>query len=198
MSRLAATAFAGHNSSMILLLGALAVQDGVSLEPLYKFKPGTSWTYKRLENGVERRIEARALEDVEGRVKLDWRELNLDGTLYKKSTVTFFVKDGVLRAEARGGDDEGAFELPILKGGLKKDEGWSNPEGEAMYLGASELKVPAGTYPDAHHARLNVGTADAPAHIDFHLVPKVGVVKIAVASTEGPNSFELTEFKDAK
>ena len=181
---------------MIVLLTLLSLQDA-ALDPLYKFKPGTSWVYKRLEGGVERKVEAKVVEEADGRVKLDWRELNIDATPHSKSTVTWFVKDGVLRAEARL-EDGGAFELPMFKAGAKKDEAWTNAEGESTYLGTAEVVVPAGTYKDAHHVRLNLGTADAPAHVNIHLAPKVGLVKLTVSSTEGPNSFELVEFKEAK
>lgn len=179
-----------------MLLALLALQDP-SLDAFYKFKPGTAWTYKRVENDVQRRIEAKVVDEVDGRVRLEWKELNLDGSLYKKSTVTWFVKDGVLRAEAAS-DNEGGFEIPVLKAGMKKDEKWSNAEGESTFLGPEEVKVPAGAYKDALKVRLGIGGPDSPAHIDFHLVPKVGLVKLSVTSNEGPNSFELSEFKEAK
>ena len=178
------------------LIALFALQDA-SLDAFYKFKPETAWTYKRIEGNVERRIEAKVLGEENGRVKLDWREVNLDGTLYKKSTVTWFVKDGVLRAEAAS-ENEGTFEIPILKAGAKKGDAWSNAEGESSCLGAEEVKVPAAAYKDALHARLNAGNADSPVHIDFYLVPKIGLVKLTIASPEGPNSFELAEFKEGK
>jgi hypothetical protein len=179
---------------MTILLALLAAQD-VVLDDLYQFKPGTSWTYKRIENTAERKIEAKVVESADGRVKLAWNEVNIDATPYKKSVVTWFVKDGVLRVEARGADDEGAFELPILKAGVKKDDRWTSPEGESTYLGTSEIKVAAGAYKGAHHVRLKLGEG---AHIDMHLAPKVGLVKLEVTSGEGPNSFELTGFTEAK
>ncbi len=181
---------------MTMLIALLSLQDA-SLDPFYKFKPGTTWTYKRIEGEIERRIEAKAVGEENGRVRLDWREVNVDGTLYKKSTVTWFVKDGVLRAEAAA-DNEGSFEIPVLKAGAKKDEKWSNVEGESTFLGAVDVKVPAGTYKEALHIRLGMGGPDSGAHIDFHLAPKVGLVKLSVSSNEGPNHFELTEFKEAK
>ena len=179
---------------MMMMLAVLALQDA-SLDAFTKFKPGTTWTYKRVEGEVERRIEAKVLGEENGRLRLDWKEVNLDGSLYKKSTVTWFVKDGVLRAEAAA-DNEGSFEIPVFKAGVKKDEKWSNAEGESTFLGPEEVKVPAGTYKDALKVRLGIGGPDSPAHIEFHLVPKVGLVRLSVMAGDGPNRFELAEFKE--
>jgi hypothetical protein len=181
---------------MLFALAALVVQDA-SLDAFYKFKPETAWTYKRLEKDVERKVSARVLGEENGRVKLEWKELNADGSVHADSEVLWYMKDGVLRAEVRI-KDQGGFELPFLKAGTKKGETWSNAEGESTFLGTEEVKTIAGTYKDALHARLNVGSADAPTHIEFYFAPKVGLVKLTIDSPEGPNSFELTEFKEAK
>jgi hypothetical protein len=34
--------------------------------------------------------------------------------------------------------------------------------------------------------------------VDFYIVPKVGLVKIEINATNGGDTFELTEFKEAK
>ncbi len=180
-----------------MLLALLAVQDA-SLDAFYKFKPGSTWSYDRVEKDAKRTVSARAVGEENGRMKIDWQEHNADGSLHEAEDFTWFVKDDVLRVEVRNRNNGGVFEVPLLKAGVKKGEKWSNPEGESTFLGPEEIKVPAATYKDALHVRLNLGAADPPIPIDIYLVPKVGLVKVSITSDEGPNSFELTEFKEAK
>ena len=39
---------------------------------------------------------------------------------------------------------------------------------------------------------------DGDVTVDFYLVPKVGLVKVEINATNGGNTFELSEFKEAK
>lgn len=174
---------------MILLLALASVQD-----EFYKFKPETTWIYKRLENNEERVIVGRVLDEKDGRVTLDWKENNLDGTLHRASQVSWFVKEGVLTAEAKA--DDFVLELPVLKVGSKKDDTWTTASGESTHHGTVELKVPAGTFKDAVRTQLK---AAGDTLIDFWLVEKVGLVKVTVVPAGGDAiTFELKEFKPAK
>jgi hypothetical protein len=178
---------------MMTLAFALLLQD-----EFYKFPAETAWTYKRVQNNEERVILGKALGEKDGRVTIDWKENNLDGSLHEASEVAWSVKDGVLTAEARGKGD-GAFflVLPVLKVGSKKDDAWTTSQGESKHYGVTEVKVPAGTYKDAVHTQLKTGDD---LLIDFYMVPKVGLVKVTVVPPNGADTLtvELKEFKPAK
>lgn len=172
---------------MLVLLALASLQD-----EFYKFKPDTAWTYKRVEGSEERVIVGKVLHEKDGRVTLDWKENKLDGSLHEASEVAWFVKDGVLTAEARGKDNGFVLELPVLKAGSKKDDTWSSAAGESKHHGTEEVKVPAGTYKDAVRTQLKAGDT----LIDFWLAANVGLVKITVVPGNGDAiHFELKEFK---
>jgi len=171
----------------------LAPQDG-KLDDLYKFKKDTSWTYKRLENEVERKIVAKSLGEEGGLQKIDWQEFEKDGKLHKASVISWSIADGILTAAAKSQDEEITF--GVIKEGSKKGDKWQTALGEMIHEGLVELSVPAGTYKDALKTKLDFGDQ---GRIDFYLAPKVGLVKIALF--EGPKEtqlWELTEFKAAK
>lgn len=181
---------------MIRLLPlVLCALQSTPLDDFYKFKSGTIWVYKRLEDGAERKITGKVTGDENGRVQLEWNDPDKDG----KSTVAWSVKDGILTAEAHK-DGEGGLSFLILKADSKKDDRWASPGGEVVHQGKAEVTVPAGTYKDATWTQLKVGEDADETRIDFYLVPKVGLVKIAIHTKDSniPNTFELTEFKAAK
>ncbi len=182
---------------MKMLLSALLLLQAAPLDDFYKFKPDTSWTYKRLEEGSERKISARVTSDEGGSVRLDWKEFDKDGTAKDASIVTWSVKDGLLTVEARKEGDAGGLSFAVLKEGAKKDDKWASPGGEVVHLGKADVTVPAGTYKDAIWTQFKAG--DNETKIDFYLVPKVGLVKIEInPGGAEPKRFELTEFKDSK
>lgn len=176
---------------MILLL-TLALQD-----ELYRFKPETAWTYKRVQGNEEKLIAAKVVEDRDGQTLLDWRESKPDGSDAQDSEILWIVRDGILWAEARGKGEAQAFlRFPVLKAGSKKDDTWTTDAGESRHHGLEELKVPAGTYKDV--VRTQLKTADGTL-VDFYLAPKVGLVKAGVVTSSGETiTFELKEFKPAK
>jgi hypothetical protein len=181
-----------------LLLAALALQ-AAPLDDLWKFKAETGWTYKKIENGEESKIVARSLGEEAGKARIEWKEFKKEGALKKTTVITWSIEEGVLTADAKGKDPDGQEEeivFGVIKEGAKKDDTWKTPLGEMKHLGTVELIVPAGTYKNAVQTRLSLGED---GRVDFLLVPKVGLVKIAlVEGGKETQTWELTEFKPAK
>jgi hypothetical protein len=179
---------------------ALLCLQAAPADDWLKFKKDTQWTYERLENDVERRVVAKAVSTEGGKTVLEWNEYSKDGALYKASTVTWEVQDGVLIGTARvkidaGNEEELAFHA--LKLGSKKGDSWKGSGGDWTHQGETELTVPAGTYRNAIRTRLAIEGGGG--HLDFYLVPKVGLVRADLeVAGGGPNSFRLTEFKEPK
>jgi hypothetical protein len=177
----------------VLAIALLISLQASPLDEYFKFKIGTSWTYKRLEEGVERKITGTVTGSEGGKVSVEWKDPDKDGT----SAVTWSVVDGVLRVQARKEGEEG-LSFSLLKEGTKKDDKWPSPGGEFTHRGKSEVTVPAGTYKDAVWTQFKTGDDGNGAKIDFYLAPKIGLVKVEIhAKDGGTNKFELTEFKDA-
>ena len=179
---------------LILIAASVLSMQAAPIADYYTFKADTTWTYKRVENGAERKIAAKVLSNEGGKLKLDWKEYEKDGGLHDSNTITWSLIDGVLTAEARKEGDDNALVFGVLKDGAKKDDRWTTALGEFVHHGTVELTVPAGTYKNAIKTRLSLGDE---GKIDFYLVPKVGLVKIDIHG-EGPNTFELSEFKEPK
>jgi hypothetical protein len=185
-------------SSLMAALAGLALQ-AAPLDDLYKFKAETAWTYKRIEDGVERKISARSLGEESGKVRVDWKEYRKDGELHKASVLTWCIDDGALTCTAKSKTDDGQDEelsFSVLKDGAKKDDTWQSALGQMAHRGTLDVTVPAGTYKNAVQTRLGLGED---GHIDFFLVPKVGLAKIVlIQQGKETQSWELTEFKPAK
>ena len=164
------------------------------LDDFYKFKPGTSWTYKRTEDGTERTITGVVADEKDGKVRLEWKDPGEGGT----DTVTWRVEDKILIVESakEGGGTELAF--GVLKEGAKKDDTWTSYGATITHRGTTEVTVPAGTYKEAVWTHLKLKEDGDEVTVDFYLVPKVGLVKVDIKTKKGgKNRFELTEFKEA-
>jgi hypothetical protein len=183
---------------MNILIVALAFQ-AAPLDDLYKFKAETTWSYKRIGDGVERKISARSIGEEPGMVTIVWKEYRKDGELHKTSILTWFIDEGSLTCTAKSKSDDGQDEeltFAVLKDGAKKDDTWQSALGQMTHRGTVEVTVPAGTYKLAVQTRLGLGED---GHIDFFLVPKVGLAKIVlIQQGKETQSWELTEFKPAK
>jgi hypothetical protein len=169
------------------------LRQGQALDDFYKFKKGTTWTYKRVEDGAERKITAAVASDDDGLVKLDWKDPDKDGA----SNVTWSVENNLLKVEAKKDGDGIGLTFFVLKGDAKKDDAWASVGGEFTHKGTAEVTVPAGKYKDAVWTRFRT-SGDGDVTVDFYLVPKVGLVKIEINAVNGGNTFELSEFKEAK
>ena len=164
------------------------------LDEFYKFKAGTSWTYKRLEDNQERKLTGTVTGEEDGKVRVEWKDPDKDGT----SAVAWSVTDGILTVEARKEGESGGLSFALLKAGAKKDDKWPSPGGEFTHQGKKDLSVPAGTYKDVVWTQFKTGEEGSGVKIDFYLAPKVGLIKIEIyAKDGGTNRFELTEFKEA-
>lgn len=176
----------------ILTLAVLLLQ-AAPLEDFYKFKAGTSWTYKRIEDAAERKITGTVTGDADDKVRIEWKDPDKDGT----SIVTWSVNGGALTVEAKKEGDDNGISFAVLKAESKKDDSWASPGGEVTHRGMTEVTVPAGTYKNVVWTRFRTGQ-DGEVTVDFYLAPKVGLVKIEINASNGGNTFELTEFKDGK
>jgi len=174
---------------MTLLLQAAPLDD------FYKFKTGTTWTYKRLEDSQERKITGTVIGEENGKVRVEWKDPDKDGT----SVITWSVVDGLLTAEARKEGETAGLSFGLLKDGAKKDDKWTSPGGEFTHQGKADITVPAGTYKEAVWTQFKTGEEGSGVTIDFFLAPKVGLLKIDIRAKDGgTNRFELTEFKEEK
>src|SRR6185503_1257326 len=178
---------------MKTMLAVLLLAQAAPLDDFYKFPKGTSWTYKRVENGAERKITAAVASNEDGTVKLDWKDPDKDGP----SVLTWSVQNNLLTVEAKKDDDAVALTFFVLKGDAKKDDAWGGIGGEFTHKGTADVTVPAGTYKGAVWTRFRT-SGDGDVTVDFYLVPKVGLVKVEINAVNGGNTFELSEFKEAK
>jgi hypothetical protein len=185
---------------MRILLAALLILafQASTLDDFYKFKAGTTWTYKRLEDGAERKIIGKVTGEEGGKVRLDWKDYEKDGSLKESSVLTWSATDKILTVEAHK-DGEAVISFAVLKEGSKKDDKWPSGGGEFVHKGKADVTVPAGTYKDAIWTQFKTGEEGNEVKVDFYLVPKVGMVKVDIRTPDGmPNRFELSEFKEAK
>jgi hypothetical protein len=178
---------------MKLMIATALLLQAAPLEDFYKFKTGTTWTYQRTEGGAERKITVVVTGDEGGKVRMDWKDPDKDGT----SVVTWSVENSILTVEAKKEGDANGLSFAILKGEAKQDDAWASPGGECVHKGNADVTVPAGTYKGAVWTRFR-GSGDVDVTVDFYVVPKVGLVKVDINASNGGNSFELTEFKEAK
>jgi hypothetical protein len=176
----------------LLLTVLLLLPLQASLDDFYKFKKGTTWAYKRVEDGAERKITGKVLADDDGKIQVEWSDPDKDGT----TTIKWSVSESLLTLEA-GKDGEPGLVFKILKVDSKKDDAWESPGGEVTHKGKADVTVPAGTYKDAVWTRFRT-SGDGDTTVDFYLAPKVGLVKVEINAGNGGNTFELTEFKEAK
>jgi hypothetical protein len=177
----------------IITVALLLLPLQTSLDDFYKFKAGTTWTYKRLEEGKERKITVKAAGEADGKIKMDWSDPDKDGN----SIVTWTVSDSLLTVEARKEGDASGLSFAVLKVDSKKDDGWASPGGEVTHKGKADVIVPAGTYKECVWTRYRT-SGEGDVTVDFYLAPKIGLVKVEINATNGGNTFELAEFKEAK
>src|SRR5262245_46960851 len=93
-----------------------------SLDDFYKFKAGTTWTYKKLDNGEEHKIVARSLGLDSGIVRVDWKEFARSGAIHTETEIAWTVdKAGILIAasKSKGAPDNEAVRFAMLKEGAK-------------------------------------------------------------------------------
>jgi hypothetical protein len=178
----------------ILALSLLFSLQASPLDEFFKFKAGTTWTYRRLEDKQERRITGTVTGEEDGKVRVEWKDPDKDGT----SAVAWSVADGLLTVEARKEGESGGLSFSLLKSGAKKDDKWPSPGGEFTHQGKKDVSVPAGTYKDVVWTQFRTAEEGSGVTIDFYLAPKVGLIKIDIyAKDGGTNRFELTDFKEA-
>ena len=183
----------------VLLALLLAPQEDTG-EQFYKFKPGTTWTFKHKEGGKEAKAVLTVTEEKDGKVYLQSKESREGEAEPRIETPVWYVENGILVwADLRAEKLRPTFYLYKL--GSKKGDTWpAGPrDGEATHLGPVEVTVPAGTYKDVVQIRL---TRPRLGTVTFWLAPKVGLVKAERAPREGEEEkavqMELTGFQEGK
>lgn len=182
----------------MLALSLLAPQD--TAEEFYKFKPGTCWVYEMVEDGKSRKMTLTVTKHDGAKVFLESVEERREGGEPKKETLFWSVEEGFLTiSEVKGEKSSPIFR--VYKLGSKKGDTWKAPliEGgaDAVHLGTGEIEVPAGKYKDVVHVRLtqlvNVEEKEMKFTADFHLAPKVGLVKLEIGTSHGKTVIQLKE-----
>jgi len=84
----------------LILAALLLLPFQASLDDFYKFRKGTTWSYKRLEDGAERKITGKVTGDADGKVQVEWSDPDKDGT----STITWSFSESLLTIEAGNAD----------------------------------------------------------------------------------------------
>ncbi len=190
---------------LALILVALSLGQDDKGESLYKFKTGTFWSYEiKAPEGKGPglvKMEMKAAGEVDGKTEVETNQFMASGQSHKEK-LRWFVKDGVLTwSEVRGEKEKDPVQF--LRIGAKKGDTWewAGMEGrkaKGTYLGLEELKVPAGTYKDVHHCRLEMEEHGDSMAMDVYLVAGVGMLKMSAKMGEEMMSFELKEFKPEK
>jgi hypothetical protein len=188
---------------VILLAASLLAQDD-PCESIYKFKPGTTWSFIGVRTGKGpnfSKMELKVLSGTPGRTELEAKRYR-GGDEPEVVTVRWSVDQGILSwAEIRDGKERDQMQLH--KAGAKKGDTWEwtrddDQKAQGKSLGVEEVKVPAGTYKDAIHTRVEPQGGPEKFGIDFYFAPGVGPVKMVAGDERGSLTLELKEFKSAK
>jgi len=172
-------------------------------EPFYRFSRGASWTYRQSRGGTASRVVLTVTGEEEGKVIQESKEYVEEGKEPRVRTLAWAVEGGYLVwGEYRGGKI--VSPLRVYKPGSKKGDTWKSPVGEgkeeleAVHLGTNEVKVAAGTYPDAIQVAFRFGSPGEKPLLEIVLVPKVGMVRFGGSAGGVQAVMELAEFRPGK
>ena len=182
---------------MGLVLALALLQDDTQL---YTFAAGTTWTYQVDDRGKAGKMILKVLEEKDGKIWLETQEFkDAASTEPRTKKMVWYVEENCL---AWGGvtDDDTVKPLwRIYKFGSKKDETWAgggeSRSAQATNLGTEEVTVPLGTYKEAIHTKVKTKETET---VEFHLVPKVGLVKFVRNDGDRKIVMELKEFTAGK
>ncbi len=104
----------------------------------------------------------------------------------------WYLEDGYVLWGAQDGEQTTPW-WRVFKVGSEEADTWDGPggKGKAVNLGVKEIVVPAGTFPDSLHIR--VDDADGKSH-DFYYAPVVGLVKWTTSGRGGSANLQLRSF----
>lgn len=192
-----------RGSACCWILAAAALMQADSAGAFYRFPRGTAWTYKQSMGETAFRVVLTVVEESEGRVVVESKEYPAEGKDPVVKILAWAMEDGYLVwGEVRGGRIHSP--LRVYKPGSKKGDTWKSPltggrgELEAVHLGTSEVKVPAGTYRDAVRVAFRYGTEQERPLMEIALVPGVGMVRFGGTAGPAQSLMELSEFREAK
>lgn len=170
-------------------------------EQFFKFKVGSSWTYKATEAGKpEKKLVITVTKADGGKIFVDSREFEGEKET-KVEKLIWASEDGhLVWSQERGDKVQRMFTL--YKAGAKKGEQWEAgmPQMNATHEGGEEVKAGPTTFKDA--IRVSFGPVDKtqPAEVtaNFWMAPNVGLVKAVIQMGDKRNTLELTEYKEGK
>lgn len=167
-------------------------------EQYFKFKPGTTWSFKTKEGDTDGKLTLKVEKEDGGKVYVESTEERADRDPKIEKLVWNVDKGVLIWAEIKEEKPSTVFQLYKL--GSKKGDTWdageaAPPGTKFEHMGANELKIAAGTYKDAIEIK---GTFGEMGTVSFFLVPKVGLVKMEIKLSKGANTIELTEFVEGK
>lgn len=191
--------------AMLMLVVSSALSQDKTGEEYYRLPVGTTWRLIKREGNKEATLDIKVVEVKDGKVIQESKETRSDGGAPKVESVAWWTEGGFLMwGKERAGRPR--LDTLLLKLGSRKGDTWESapaPDpkrrgtpGQATHMGIGELTVPAGTYKDALHVRI-----ESPGGIamDYYLAPKVGVIKMVVKMPDAlgvpDTTFELSEFK---
>jgi hypothetical protein len=186
-----------------ILAAVAAFVQADTAETFYRFPKGTAWTYKQSLGDTAFRVVLTVVEEAEGRIAVESKEYLTEGKDPVVKTLAWALEDGFLVwGEVRSGKI--LSPLRVYKPGSKKGDTWKSPltggrgELEAIHLGTSEVKVPAGTYRDAVRVAFRYGADQEKPLMEIALVPRVGMVRFGGTAGGAQALMELSEFREAK
>lgn len=188
-------------TTVLLVLGL--GQD--SADRYYKFKRGTTWTFDHAIDGKKWKETFRVVELKDDSVIVETTdEWEGEGKPRVEKTA-WFVRNGYLTwSQIKGEERRDVFRL--LKVGSKKGDSWKALEGEeatVTHQGATEVKVPAGSYKDVVQVRfqgeVTIRNKQVSSAMDYFFAPGVGLVKVEIfRDGKFAELVELTQFKEGE
>lgn len=160
-------------------------------ERFYDFKVGAKWIFDAVFDGNKRQVNFTVARREPGRTIVEYDIYNPpDPGATASMDQAWYLEDG----HVLWGDAEPTKPWwRVYKVGSRRGDTWQGPngKGKAEHLGVDEVVVPAGSFPDAVHIRLE--DEDAKIH-DFYYAPLVGLVKWRTSGLKGAMLLQLKFF----
>ncbi|MBI2931316.1 MAG: hypothetical protein HYY16_06670 [Planctomycetes bacterium] len=183
----------------VLFAVMVGVQQGDDLEPLWKFKKGTTWTYEQTEGTKKAKVTRKVINESAAPAMLfvESKTVAKDEKISPKTETIVWAADAGLKLCEKKGD---TITMKYLVIPSNSGEAWtySDAQGKKIQgtrLKTGEVKVPAGTYEETVHTRLEMPDGET---VDFYLAPEVGLIKMVREKDSETSTLELTEFKEPK
>jgi hypothetical protein len=170
--------------NILALIAVSVLNYGTNLDQFYKFAPGTSWTFDRVQNGTKSKVVLEVIRRSDGQVFLSSKKYKPGE---KKPSITksmvWYVEQGYWQWDLIK-DGQRIEQLRALKRGAKKGDTWESPLGNrtlsftVTHKGVTTVSVPAGTYKNAVHINFHLTVVHQTFQMDLYFVPGIGMVKM--------------------